>query len=233
MTDAPPLLDISGLRRVYRTPQGPLAVLDGAALRVAAGESVALTGESGAGKSTLLHLAAGLDRADGGRVMVAGREMTGQGDGGRAALRRACIGVVFQRFNLIPSLRVRDDLAFQARLSGREDPAWTAELAGRLGLADLLDRWPEELSGGQQQRVAVGRALAARPALVLADEPTGNLDEGSAGAVMDLLQELAGGAGCALLVATHSAALAGRMDRRVHLSGGRLQEIGAAQGPQT
>ena len=226
MTDMPPadppLLRIRGARRVYATPQGPLTVLDGVDLDLSAGETLALTGESGSGKSTLLHLIGGLDAADGGSIQVAGEEVTTMSDAARARLRRSRIGIVFQQFNLIPSLTVGANISFQARLAGRHDPAWCAELADRLGLGATLDRWPEQLSGGQQQRAAIGRALAARPALVLADEPTGNLDEASADSVLTLLRDLAAGAGCGLLMVTHSAALAARLDRRVHLRAGRL-----------
>ena len=226
--DPAPPLRIERLSRGYATPQGRLTVLNGVSLTLARGETAALTGESGAGKSTLLHLAAGLDMADGGAAFVCGAEMTALDDAGRARLRRARIGVVFQQFNLIPSLRVADNIAFQARLAGREDPAWTEELTERLGLSGLGARWPEELSGGQQQRAAVGRALAARPDLLLADEPTGNLDEGSAEAVMGLLLDLTARTGCALLMATHSMALAARLGRRVHLQGGALHAAEAA-----
>jgi putative ABC transport system ATP-binding protein len=218
----PALLRLRGVARSYQTPTGPIQVLDGVDLDLARGETLALTGESGSGKSTLLHLIAGLDAADGGSISVEGAEVTAMSDTRRAHLRRDRIGIVFQQFNLIPSLSVGANMSFQARLAGREDKAWNAELAARLGLADLLDRWPEQLSGGQQQRAAIGRALAARPALVMADEPTGNLDEASADAVLALLRDLAAGAGCGLLMVTHSAALAARLDRRVHLRAGRL-----------
>jgi putative ABC transport system ATP-binding protein len=218
----PALLRLRGVTRSYQTPTGPIQVLDGVDLDLARGETLALTGESGSGKSTLLHLIAGLDAADGGSISVEGAEVTAMSDTRRAHLRRDRIGIVFQQFNLIPSLSVGANMSFQARLAGREDKAWNAELAARLGLADLLDRWPEQLSGGQQQRAAIGRALAARPALVMADEPTGNLDEASADAVLALLRDLAAGAGCGLLMVTHSAALAARLDRRVHLRAGRL-----------
>lgn len=221
-TDPTPLLRIRGARRVFPTPQGPITVLDGVDLDLRAGETLALTGESGSGKSTLLHLIGGLDAADGGSIQVEGAEVTTMSDARRAALRRTRIGIVFQQFNLIPSLSVRDNISFQARLAGCHDPDWTAELAERLGLTHMLPRWPEQLSGGQQQRVAIGRALAARPALVLADEPTGNLDEASSDAVLALLRDLAAGAGCGLLMVTHSAAMAAKLDRRVHLRAGRL-----------
>ncbi len=139
-----------------------------------------------------------------------------------AAWRREGIGLIFQQFNLIASLTVADNLAFQARLAGRQDAHWQAELAERLGLADLLDRYPEQLSGGQQQRVALGRALASRPPLLLADEPTGNLDEASGDQALALMLELVGETGSSLLMVTHSARIAGHLDRTLHLERGRL-----------
>ena len=142
------------------------------------------------------------------------------GESERARLRRDRLGLVFQQFNLIPSLKVADNLAFQARIADRFDAAWQDELTERLGLADLRDRYPEQLSGGQQQRVAIGRALASRPALLLADEPTGNLDEATADEVVTLMTGLVKHAGCGLLMVTHSTRLAGLLDRRVHLTGG-------------
>jgi putative ABC transport system ATP-binding protein len=132
------------------------------------------------------------------------------------------IGVVFQQFNLISSLTVEENLAFQARLACRLDPQWQLTLTRRLGLQDLVSRYPEQLSGGQQQRVAVGRALAARPKLLLADEPTGNLDEAAGDAVLALSLELVAETGCAFLMATHSARLAARLGRRVRIEAGAL-----------
>jgi putative ABC transport system ATP-binding protein len=216
------LLTLTGVTKTYATGEGPLTVLDGIDLALQAGTSLALTGESGSGKSTLLHLAAGLDVADAGRVDLAGVNLTTASDSGRAALRRGKVGLVFQQFNLIPSLDVAANLAFQARLAGSHDPAWTAHLAQVLGLSALLGRYPEQLSGGQQQRVAIGRTLAARPQLVLADEPTGNLDEATGDAVLDLLLRLVAETGAALLMVTHSPRLANRLDRRVTLSAGRI-----------
>ncbi|WP_159729128.1 ABC transporter ATP-binding protein [Methylosinus sp. Ce-a6] len=216
------LLRVSRLSKSYPGPQGALPVLRGVDLALDAGTSLALMGESGSGKSTLLHLVAGLDSADDGSIHIDGRETTALDDEGRAALRRRTLGVVFQQFNLVPSLTVGDNLSLQARLVGRHDPAWSDRLAQRLGLEHLLDRYPEQLSGGQQQRVAVGRALAPRPRLLLADEPTGNLDEATGDAVLDLLLELSATAGAAVLMVTHSARLAGRLDRRARLVAGRL-----------
>jgi putative ABC transport system ATP-binding protein len=216
------LLTLTGVTKTYATGEGPLTVLDGIDLALQAGTSLALTGESGSGKSTLLHLAAGLDVADSGRVDLAGVNLTTASDSGRAALRRGMVGLVFQQFNLIPSLDVAANLAFQARLAGSHDPAWTAHLAQVLGLSALLGRYPEQLSGGQQQRVAIGRTLAARPQLVLADEPTGNLDEATGDAVLGLMLRLVAETGAALLMVTHSPRLANRLDRRVTLSAGRI-----------
>jgi len=154
--------------------------------------------------------------------MVDGREITTLGDKALADYRRGTVGLVFQQFNLIPSLDVAANLAFQARLAGRHDREWCRVLAERLGLSQLLARYPEQLSGGQQQRVAIGRALAPRPRLILADEPTGNLDEATGDAVLDLMLSLQAETGAGLLMVTHSARLAARLGRRLHLAGGRL-----------
>ena len=214
------LLHATDVSKSFETGEGPLQVLRGVSLSLAAGTSLALTGESGSGKSTLLYLIGGLDVPDAGHIRIAGTDIAGLDDPGRAALRRGTVGVVFQQFNLIPSLDVAANLAFHARLSRRHDAAWTAHLAERLGLSALLSRFPEQLSGGQQQRVAIGRTLAAKPELVLADEPTGNLDEATGDAVMDLLLELVSETGAGLLMVTHSMRLAAQLDRQVGLRAG-------------
>jgi putative ABC transport system ATP-binding protein len=216
------LLTLTGVTKTYASSEGPLRVLDGIDLALDAGQSLALTGESGSGKSTLLHMVAGLDTADAGSILLDGTEVSEADDATRAALRRGTVGLVFQQFNLIPSLDVAANLAFQARLAGRNDPNYTAQLADILGLSSLLTRYPEQLSGGQQQRVAIGRTLAARPKLVLADEPTGNLDEATGDGVLDLLLRLVRDTNASLLMVTHSTRLANRLDARVHLSAGRL-----------
>lgn len=195
-------------------------MLRGVDLAVATGESVALTGESGSGKSTLLHLIAGLDAADSGEIRLADTLVSELSDAGRAELRRDRLGLVFQQFNLIPSLTVADNLVFQSRIAGRHDAAWQEELVERLGLKSLLRRYPEQLSGGQQQRVAIGRALAPKPLLLLADEPTGNLDEDTADEVLALARDLVGRTGCGFLMVTHSARLAATLDRQVALHAG-------------
>jgi putative ABC transport system ATP-binding protein len=214
------VLSVRNLTKTYRAAGENVVVLRGVNLDVACGERVALTGESGSGKSTLLHLIAGLDSADGGEIRFNDAGMTELSDAGRAAVRRDRLGLVFQQFNLIPSLNVADNLAFQARIAGRHDAAWQAELIERLGLTSLLTRYPEQLSGGQQQRVAIGRALATRPLLLLADEPTGNLDEDTADDVLALARDLVTRTGCGFLMVTHSARLAATLDRQVTLHAG-------------
>jgi len=216
------VLSVRNLTKTYRTAGEEIAVLRGVDLDIAAGERVALTGESGSGKSTLLHLIAGLDAADGGEIRLGDTDITGLSDAGRATLRRDRLGLVFQQFNLIPSLSVGDNLAFQSRIAGKHDAVWHAELVERLGLGKLLRRYPEQLSGGQQQRVAIGRALATKPALLLADEPTGNLDEDTADGVLALTRDLVARTGCGFLMVTHSARLAATLDRRVTLHAGRV-----------
>jgi putative ABC transport system ATP-binding protein len=216
------LLSIEDLRKSYPGPEGPVSVLQGVTLHLDAGETLALTGESGSGKSTLLHLVAGLDAVDGGRVVLDGQEVTALDDSGRARLRRSAVGIIFQQFNLIPSLNVAANIAFQARLNGTPEPTELSRLASALGLEAHLWKYPEQLSGGQQQRVAIARALAARPKLILADEPTGNLDEATADGVMEQFLALVAETGAALLMVTHSPRLAARLGRRAHLSQGRL-----------
>lgn len=221
----PPLLRAHELRKSFPGDTGPIPVLSGISLTLAPGQTLALTGESGSGKSTLLAMLAGLEPPDSGDITLAGQSLTGQPDKVLARIRRDLVGLVFQQFNLIPSLSVAQNLSFQARLCGRHDAAWIAHLSDALGLGDHLGKYPEMLSGGQQQRLALGRTLAARPALVLADEPTGNLDETTADTVIALMLDLVAETGAGLIVATHSERLAGRMARRVHLARGHLAEV--------
>ncbi|MBD3898342.1 ABC transporter ATP-binding protein [Halomonas sp. ML-15] len=218
------MLELRQVSKSFATPQGPLRVLEGVSLSLAAGESLALMGESGSGKSTLLHLAAGLDVPDGGTLSVGGQSLDVMNEPQRAALRRERLGLVFQQFHLVPSLDVADNLSLQARLANRHDRVWCGELLSRLGLADMAGRYPEQLSGGQQQRLAIGRALAVRPALLLADEPTGNLDETTADEVLALLLALVRDSGCALLMVTHSPRVAAPLDRCLTLAHGQLND---------
>lgn len=215
------MLRIDNVYKSFSTAQGRLLVLKGVAFTLEPGQSVALMGESGSGKSTLLHLIAGLDRVDSGHILVDGLPLPSDNEAALAHWRRQYIGLVFQQFNLLSSMDVGSNLAFQARLADRYDPRWIAHLAERLGLKDFMHRYPEQLSGGQQQRVAIGRALAARPSWVLADEPTGSLDETTGDAVLELLLQLVQDTGAGLLMVTHSARLAGRLSRCLRLVAGR------------
>jgi len=216
------LLNIQDVVKTYDQGGGPLRVLDGVNLQLDRAETLALTGESGSGKSTLLHLVGGLDAPDSGEITLDGQSLSGLDDPGRAALRRDKVGIIFQQFNLVPSLNVRDNVSFQARLAGRHEADWCHRIALRLGLAGQLDQYPETLSGGQQQRVAIARTLAARPRLILADEPTGNLDETTADAVLDLMLDAVRDTGTALLTVTHSPRIAARLGRQLRLEHGKI-----------
>ncbi|GAA6176774.1 ABC transporter ATP-binding protein [Sulfitobacter pacificus] len=216
------LLEFDKVEKSFPSNDGPVPVLRGVSFDLAAGQTLALTGESGSGKSTLLHVAAGLEAFDSGIVKVAGQNLGLMEDGALAQLRRTDIALVFQQFNLIPSLTVAANIAFQARLAGRGDASHIAHVSAALGLADHLNAYPETLSGGQQQRVAIARALAAKPKLLLADEPTGNLDEGTAEEVLEQMLDLVTQTGAGLMLVTHSPAIAARMQRRLHLKSGLL-----------
>jgi putative ABC transport system ATP-binding protein len=218
------VLSVRNLTKAYSAAGERIAVLRGVNLEIAAGERVALTGESGSGKSTLLHLVAGLDRADGGEIDVAGASVSQLNEAGLAAMRRDRLGLVFQQFNLIPSLSVRDNLAFQSRIAGRHDGAWQNELAERLGLAGLLDRYPEQLSGGQQQRVAIARALINSPQIVFADEPTGNLDSKTSKEILQMFQNLSEEDGITVVLVTHDPGVAHYARRVVRISDGLIAE---------
>ena len=218
------MLALHQLSKAFNTPQGKLQVLDGVSVTLTPGSSLALMGESGSGKSTLLHLAAGLDTPDTGQVIINDQPLSQLNEAERARVRRQQLGLVFQQFHLVPSLNVADNLRLQARLAGREDPAWSHHLIDRLGLTGRETHFPEQLSGGQQQRLSIGRALAVRPALLLADEPTGNLDEQTADGVLTLLLSLVKETRCALLMVTHSARVAAPLDRTLRLHRGQLQD---------
>ena len=220
------MLQVRDVFKSYTTTQGPLAVLRGVDLQMERGDSLALMGESGSGKSTLLHLIAGLDQVDSGSIDIAGQRLDRMNESQLANWRRTEIGLVFQQFNLIGSLKVADNLAFQARLAGRHDPVWQTHLVERLGLGAMLERYPEQLSGGQQQRVAIGRALASRPGLLLADEPTGNLDETTSDEVLQLLLDLLNDSPTTLLMVTHSPRIAARLARKQVLHLGQLATEG-------
>jgi ABC-type lipoprotein export system ATPase subunit len=215
----------SGLVKAFGEGRVARRVLDGADLEVEAGEVVAVLGRSGSGKSTLLHLLGGLDRADAGTIEVAGVRVHELDERGLTNLRRRHVGFVFQFFHLIPELTGEENLLVPARLAGGGNGAVRRahELIARLGLADVRDRLPHTLSGGEQQRFALGRALVRDPELVLADEPTGNLDAESAATVLRLLRAAATEHERAVVLATHDAEAARMADRVVHLERGRLR----------
>jgi len=222
--DTQPVLQIDGLRKAY----GPTAVFSQVALRLAPGEFVAMLGESGVGKSTLLNCIAGLDEADAGQILLHGQDMRALAEPERARLRREQLGFVFQAFHVLPHLSVAENVALPLLLLGQPDAQRVATLLAAVGLADLAQRAPAQLSGGQLQRVALARALVHRPALVLADEPTGNLDPGTAGRMLDLLaaQVQATRTGC--LLVTHSAAAAARAHRVVRLTATGIEPVDRA-----
>jgi putative ABC transport system ATP-binding protein len=208
-----------------RLPSGgrPLTVLDGVSLDVASGETVAVAGPSGSGKSTLLGLVAGLDTPSSGTIVVAGVEVTRLGEAALARFRRETLGYVFQSYHLIPTLTAAENVGVPLDLAGVSGtPARVAELLAGVGLADRGHHYPAQLSGGEQQRVALARAMALDPPLLLADEPTGNLDSATGGAIIDLLFALNRERGTTLLLVTHDATLAARADRVVSLRDGRI-----------
>lgn len=218
------MLKITQLYKSYYYAEVRQTVLQQLEFEMTASSSVALLGESGSGKSTLLHMIAGLDRPDSGDIMFAGQHIHSDTESKLAALRRSKLSLVFQQFHLISTLTVIDNIRFQAALCKRLDPTYESELIERLGLQGQTNKYPHQLSRGQQQRAAIARALLHKPQLVLADEPTGNLDEASSLEVMGLFSELVKQAGSSLLMVTHSPAMAAFMDRRVRLHNGKLEE---------
>jgi putative ABC transport system ATP-binding protein len=224
---APPAVELRNLSKTYREGEAERAVLRDVSLTVASGEIVVLVGRSGSGKSTLLNLIAGIDRPTAGSVAVNGTDLTALDEQARTRFRRRHIGFVFQFFNLIPLLTVEENLLLPLDLNGRADETGVArarELLERVGLAGRGDSFPERLSGGEQQRVAIARALIHEPDVILADEPTGNLDADTAADVLDLLDKLAREAGRTVLMATHSREVIGVADRIFTVQRGALVE---------
>jgi putative ABC transport system ATP-binding protein len=217
------VLNLKAIQKSFRTNEGEVPVLSDISLSLLAGETLALRGESGSGKSTLLHIAGALELPDGGSVEIAGKNLSEMDDAERAAVRRRDVAIIFQQFNLIPSLTVASNITFQANLSGPVDKTKIEKIVSALGLMDQMKKYPEALSGGQQQRVAIARALVAEPKLLLADEPTGNLDEKTAQAVLEQMLKLVAETDTALMVVTHSQNVAARMDRQLLLIEGKLQ----------
>ncbi len=205
------------------SPEGGLTILSDVSFTISAGESVAITGASGAGKSTLLALLAGLDQPSEGRVSLNGHDLTALDEDGRAAIRAASVGFVFQSFHLVPSLNALENVMLPLELSGSDNPRATAlTIIDQVGLSERWSHYPAQLSGGEKQRVAIARAFATQPAVLFADEPTGNLDSRTGGLVMDLMFELNRKSSTTLVLVTHDESLAKRCDRKIELDAGRL-----------
>jgi putative ABC transport system ATP-binding protein len=217
------VLKAENLSKQVSSPEGSLTIVHGVSLDIAAGESVAVVGPSGAGKSTLLALLAGLDLPTTGRVLLAGTDLTQLDEDGRARLRAQRVGFVFQSFHLIPALTALENVMLPLELAGRPDARSTAfETLQRVGLKDRTGHYPRQLSGGEQQRVALARAFVTRPAVLFADEPTGNLDTATGGRVGELLFELNANSHTTLVLVTHDRELASRCGRIITMEAGRV-----------
>ncbi|BBZ41727.1 ABC transporter ATP-binding protein [Mycobacterium conspicuum] len=228
-----PVLQLSGVGKTYRRGDEQVQVLVDFDFTLEAGEFVVVTGPSGAGKSTLLHVAGGLDAPDCGTVAVNGHDLWSMSSGARAAFRRRNLGFVFQFFNLVPMLTAVQNVSLPLVLDGvaaRTADERAIELLERIGLGDRARHRPAELSGGQMQRVAVARALVARPSIILADEPTGNLDSHSSTEVLDLLRSLSDEDGAAVVMVTHDRTAASYGSRELHLVDGRAHAVPNALG---
>ena len=217
------VLKAADLTRKVSSPEGTLTIVDDVALEIAAGETVALVGASGAGKSTLLALLAGLDLPSSGRVWLAGTEITHLSEDERARVRAERVGFVFQAFHLLASLTALENVMLPLELAGRADAREAAQgMLQRVGLDGRAGHYPRQLSGGEQQRVALARALVTRPAVLFADEPTGNLDTATGEAIWQLLFDLNAESGTTLILVTHDTRLAARCGRVLSMSAGRL-----------
>ena len=217
------VLEARDLTRKVSSPGGELTIVDGVSLAIAAGETVALVGASGAGKSTLLAMLAGLDVPSSGRACLDGKDLAGLDEDARARLRANSVGFVFQAFHLLPALTALENVMLPLELAGRRDARQTAQaMLARVGLADRVGHYPRQLSGGEQQRVALARASVTRPAVLFADEPTGNLDTATGKSICDLLFELNREVGTTLVLVTHDVALASRCERRLTMDAGRI-----------
>jgi putative ABC transport system ATP-binding protein len=223
----PPAILLEGVEVTLPSRAGPVAILRGIDLEVPNGDAIAVVGPSGSGKSTLLMVTAGLERATGGRVAVVGADYAALDEDGLARLRAANIGIVFQSFHLVPTMTALENVALPLEFLGEDDAFSKARAAlGEVGLSHRESHFPGQLSGGEQQRVAIARALSPRPQLILADEPTGNLDLTTGAIVMDLLFTLRERTGATLLLITHDRSLAKRCDRIVSLADGRIVSMG-------
>jgi putative ABC transport system ATP-binding protein len=219
----PLVLELEGVRLTLPSAAGPVVILQGADLAVTAGERVAIVGPSGSGKSSLSAVAAGLETPSAGRVSLFGEDVSRLNEDGRARLRRGRAALVFQSFHLLPNMTAEENVSAPLEIARRRKPRVTArEWLGRVGLSKRLTHYPHQLSGGEQQRVALARALAVEPALLFADEPTGNLDQATAAQVADLMFDLLAETRAALVLVTHDPSLAARVDLRCIMDGGKL-----------
>lgn len=217
------VLKAQSLTKKVTSPEGVLTIVDDVSLDIAAGESVAIVGASGAGKSTLLALLAGLDAPTSGKVTLAGTDLTALTEDGRAQLRAERVGFVFQSFHLVPSLTAVENVMLPLELAGRRDArAAAVETLERVGLAHRLGHYPRQLSGGEQQRVALARAFVTRPAVLFADEPTGNLDTNTGEKIVSLLFDLNSQSHTTLVLVTHDRAVAARCGRLLQMDSGKL-----------
>ena len=218
-----PVVRVRDLVLTVPSAAGPVNILRGVDLDIAAGEAVGIVGPSGSGKTSLLMVLAGLEQASGGSVFLAGHQLAGKSEDALARLRRDTVGIVFQSFHLLPTMTALENVAVPLELAGAADAMGrAAECLVSVGLGHRLTHLPGQLSGGEQQRVALARAFAPRPRLLLADEPTGNLDQATGAAVMDLLFRLREDSGTTLLLITHDPAVAGRCGRLVRIADGRV-----------
>ena len=225
MASAEVMVEVEGLGKTVASGGGELTILHQISISIAAGETVAIVGASGSGKTTLLGLIAGLDQPTSGSVRLAGERLADLDEDARAALRGRLVGFVFQSFQLLPTLTALENVALPLELRGdRQSREIARAMLARVGLADRVGHYPKHLSGGEQQRVALARAFAVSPGLLLADEPTGNLDAATGSGIIDLMFEMNREAGTTLVLVTHDDSLAGRCQRRLRLAGGKLAD---------
>ena len=217
------MLSLKNVSKFFDSAEGPLQVLNDVNLTVSRGESVAILGESGSGKSTLLHIISGLEKLSAGSIKFDDKDLWLVSEANRAKIRREKMAVIFQQFNLVPSLTIKENIELHARIINTFDPSFIEDIVRILRIEDIMGKYPEQTSGGQQQRTAIARAVAAKPVLILADEPTGNLDEANTQNVIKMLGKLVTQSQTTLLVATHSHSFASTLKLQFLLEKGKLK----------
>lgn len=219
------VLSAIDVRKVYKTTSGDVPALNGITCDFEEGVFYAIIGRSGSGKSTLLHILGGLDKPTSGQVLIKGQDISAMGDEEMAVFRRRHLGFVFQQFNLLDEYNVKTNICMPLKLDGKKpDPAFFDEVVGTLGLQEKINKYPSELSGGEQQRAAIARSVLAKPELIIADEPTGNLDKRTGEEVLNLLTSCAAKFGQTLIVVTHDPGVAAKADRVITIEDGRIKE---------